>query len=94
VYPDIARERSVSQGPLPVLQGPQEPGADQLVLRQVRPADCRCRAQGRQTVAEEGGVGEDWESDALLSQLVKDFGVFRVIYGLDVETLLGLGGAV
>ena len=93
MYPDIARERSVSQGPLPVLQGPQEPGADKLVLRQVRPADCRCRTQGRQTVAEVD-VGYDWETDALLSQLVEYFGVFRVLYGLDDETLLGLGGAV
>ena len=94
MYPDIARERSVSQGPLPVVQGPQEPGADKLVLRQVRSADCRCRTQGRQTVADEGGVGEDWETDALLSQLVEYFGVFRVLYGLDDETLLDLGGAV
>ena len=93
MYPDIARERSVSEGPLRVLQGPQEPGAEQLVLRQVRSADCRCRAQGRQTVAEVG-VGYDWENDALLSQLVEYFGVFRVLYGLDDQTLLDLGGAV
>jgi len=45
-------------------------------------------------VAEEVGVGYDWENDALLSQLVEYFGVFRVLYGLDDETLLGLGGAV
>lgn len=94
MYQDIARERSVSQAPLPVLQGPQVRQQDKLVLREVRSANCRCRSQGRQTVADKGGVGEDWEGDALLSQMVEYFGVFRVIHGLDVETLLGLGGSV
>jgi hypothetical protein len=35
-------------------------------------------------------VGNDYEEDALLSHLVECFGVMRVMYGLDSETLLDM----
>lgn len=35
-------------------------------------------------------VGNDYEEDALLSHLVECFGVMRVMYGVDSETLLDM----
>ena len=39
-------------------------------------------------------VGSDYEEDALLSHLVECFGVMRVLYGLDTQTLLDMADTV
>ena len=72
-----------------MLWGQEESQASVMVLCQVRQEDSRQHQEGGEALEQEQ-VGEWWEQDALLSELVQSHGIATVIMGMDAETMFSL----